>query len=363
MITSKSISNGIIRALITLVLGALVLLFFYQIQSVIIYLVVSFILTMIGNPILDFFKRRLKFNHLFATIATLFIFILIIFGFIMMFIPLILSQGQNLSLLNTAEIEKNIITLANQISVFLESHQIDSSQILKEANISSKINYNIIPNFLNAIVGTISSFGMGLASVLFITFFFLKDRLMFLVGARKLIPDSHKFQILNSLEKINHLLSRYFIGLLFQLFIVFLLYLIVLVIFGIPNALVIAFLCAVLNIIPYIGPLIASVLAAILTMLSNLGSDFQSNILPTTIYVLIGFWIVQIIDNNLSQPIIFSKSVSSHPLEIFLVILIAGFLFGILGMIVAVPLYTVIKVIGKEFFPENKIIQLLTKNL
>jgi predicted PurR-regulated permease PerM len=71
--------------------------------------------------------------------------------------------------------------------------------------------------------------------------------------------------------------------------------------------------------------LIASVLAAVLTMLSNLGSDFQTEILPTTIYVLI-FWLVQIIDNNLSQPIIFSKSVSSHPLEIFLVILIAGFL-------------------------------------
>ena len=98
-------------------------------------------------------------------------------------------------------------------------------------------------------------------------------------------------------------------------------------------------------------------------MLSNLGSDFQSEILPTTIYVLVGFWIVQIIDNNVSQPIIFSKSVSSHPLEIFLVILIAGFIFGILGMIVAVPLYTIFKVIGKEFFPENKIIMLLTKDI
>jgi predicted PurR-regulated permease PerM len=363
MITSKTISNGILRALLTLTFCGLVLFFFYQIQSVLIYLVVSFILTLIGNPILDFFKKRLKFNHIVATIATLFIFILIIFGFIMMFVPLVLSQGQNLSLLNTAEIEKNILQLISQITVFLDAHQIDSAQVLKEANITSKINFNFIPNFLNTILGTLSSLGVGLGSVLFITFFFLKDRLMFIVGAKKLIPNSHEDQILNSLEKINHLLSRYFIGLLIQLFIVFLLYLIVLFIFGVPNALVIAFLCAVLNIIPYIGPLIASVLAAILTMLSNLGSDFQSEILPTTIYVLIGFWIVQIIDNNLSQPIIFSKSVSSHPLEIFLVILIAGFLFGILGMVIAVPLYTIIKVMGKEFFPENKIIILLTKDI
>ena len=98
-------------------------------------------------------------------------------------------------------------------------------------------------------------------------------------------------------------------------------------------------------------------------MISNLGSDFQTQTLPITIYVLIGFWIVQIIDNNVCQPIIFSNSVKSHPLEIFLVILIAGFLFGIIGMIIAVPLYTMLKVIGKEFFPENKIIQLMTKNI
>ncbi|PKH69054.1 AI-2E family transporter [Flavobacterium sp. ALD4] len=363
MITSKTIANGILRAITVIVLTALLLYFLYQIQSILIYLIVALILTLIGNPVLDFFRRRLKFNHVFATIATLFIFAVVIAGFIMMFIPLILSQGQNLSLLNTGTIEKQTLQLVNQISVFLENHHIDSSKILKASDISSKINFNIIPNFLNTILATISSFGMGLASVLFITFFFLKERKSFIAGAKKLIPDGREDQALNSLEKINSLLSRYFLGLLLQLFIVFILYLTVLLIFGVPNAFIIGFLCAVLNIIPYIGPLIASVLAAVLTMLSNLGSDFQTEILPTTIYVLIGFWIVQIIDNNLSQPIIFSKSVSSHPLEIFLIILIAGFLFGILGMIAAVPLYTILKVIGKEFFPENKIILLLTKNI
>lgn len=363
MITSKIISDGILRALATIVVVGLVLYFLFQIQVVIIYLVVALILTLIGNPILNFFKRRLKFNNLFGTIATLFIFISIIAGFIMMFVPLISAQSQSLSLLNTTEIEKNITQLTNQITTFLDHHNIDSAQMLKESNISSKVNFNFIPNFLNSILGTISSFGMGLASVLFITFFFLKDRVMFIIGAKKILPDNQEDKILNSLDKINVLLSRYFIGLLLQLFIVFILYLIVLLIFGIDNALIIAFLCAVLNIIPYVGPLIASVLAAVLSMISNLGSDFQSEILPLTIYVLIGFWIVQVIDNNVSQPLIFSNSVNSHPLEIFLVILIAGFMSGILGMILAVPIYTILKVVGKEFFPENKIIKILTKNI
>ena len=360
---AKILANGILRAVAILVLVALFLYFLYEIQSVLIYLVVALILTLIGNPILDFFKRRLKFKHIFATIATLLLFLFIIVGILLLFVPLIKSQGENLSLLNTSAIEKNSIELIGKISVFLENHNIDSAKMLKEFKISSKLNFEFIPNLLNTVIGAISSFGMGLASVLFITFFFLKDKTLFIEGAKKLIPDSHEDKILNSLNKINNLLSRYFIGLLIQLFIVFILYIIVLLIFGVQNAIVIGLLCAILNIVPYVGPLIASILAAILTMIGNLGHDFQTEILPLTIYVLIGFWIVQIIDNNLCQPIIFSKSVSSHPLEIFLVILIAGFLFGILGMIVAVPLYTILKVIGKEFFPKNTIIQLLTKKI
>lgn len=360
---AKILANGILRAVAILVLVALFLYFLYEIQSVLIYLVVALILTLIGNPILDFFKRRLKFKHIFATIATLLLFLFIIVGILLLFVPLIKSQGENLSLLNTSAIEKNSIELIGKISVFLENHNIDSAKMLKEFKISSKLNFEFIPNLLNTVIGAISSFGMGLASVLFITFFFLKDKTLFIESAKKLIPDSHEDKILNSLNKINNLLSRYFIGLLIQLFIVFILYIIVLLIFGVQNAIVIGLLCAILNIVPYVGPLIASILAAILTMIGNLGHDFQTEILPLTIYVLIGFWIVQIIDNNLCQPIIFSKSVSSHPLEIFLVILIAGFLFGILGMIVAVPLYTILKVIGKEFFPKNTIIQLLTKKI
>ena len=143
------------------------------------------------------------------------------------------------------------------------------------------------------------------------------------------------------------------------------LYLIVFLIFGVENAIIIALLCAIFNIVPYVGPLIASIVACLLIMTSGIGSgaDFANETLPTAIYVLIGMFIVQLIDNNVSSPIIFSKSTNSHPLEIFIVILIAGILSGITGMIIAVPFYTSLKVIGKEFFPENKIIKLLTKNL
>lgn len=166
-----------------------------------------------------------------------------------------------------------------------------------------------------------------------------------------------------SWNKIKDLLSRYFVGLIFQILILFVIYTIVLLIFGIDNALVIAFLCALLNLVPYVGPLVSGFLMLLLSMSSNLGESFSEVILPKTTYVMIGFIIAQLVDNFFSQPFIFSKSVKSHPLEIFLVIIIAGILFGIVGMIVAVPAYTAIKVILKEFLSEYKFVSKLTKGL
>ena len=125
----------------------------------------------------------------------------------------------------------------------------------------------------------------------------------------------------------------------------------------------IAFLCALLNLIPYVGPLIGGALMLTLTMTSHLGEDFQTQILPTTIYVMIFYFVAQMIDNFVSQPRIFSQATKAHPLEIFLVIIIGGLLFGVTGMIVAVPLYTALKVILKEFLAENKIVKSLTKDL
>ena len=131
----------------------------------------------------------------------------------------------------------------------------------------------------------------------------------------------------------------------------------------IDNAVVIAFLCALLNLVPYVGPLVSGFLMLLLSMSSNLGENFSEIILPKTTYVMIGFLIAQLIDNFLSQPIIFSKSVKSHPLEIFLVIIISGILFGIVGMIIAIPAYTAIKVVLKEFLYQYNFVQKLTKGL
>lgn len=361
--TSKIIANGIVRAVLILTGIALILFFIFQIRTAIAYVTIALVLSLIGNPIVRFLRTRLKFKNTLAAITTLGFFFFLIIGFILMFVPLLISQGENLSLLNTVKMEADYNALIVKVTGYLGLHNFDIQQLFEKSGVNSKAGINIVSNFLNSFIDTLSSLGVGIASVFFITFFLLKDKKKFNAVFKWILPDAHEDKILASLDKTNHLLSRYFIGILLQLFIVFILYLIVLLIFGVQNAFIIAFLCALLNIIPYVGPLIGTCLAVILTMISNLGGDFVSETLPTTMYVMIGFFIVQLIDNNLSQPIIFSNSVKSHPLEIFLIILIGGYLFGIMGMILAVPAYTVLKVVGKEFLPDNKIVQLLTKDI
>ncbi|MCL5244827.1 AI-2E family transporter [Cellulophaga sp. 20_2_10] len=360
---SKTIADGILRAL-GIIVGVLLLCFFlYKISSVLAYISIAAVASLIGRPIVIFLRDKLKFNNTLAVIITMLLLISIIGGIIALFIPLIIQQGKNLSLLDIDQLQGNAEDLYTEVVNYFGVSTHDIEENVKSSNFFSKLDFAFIPDFLNSLVGVLGSLSIGLFSVLFITFFFLKDRKLFSDGLLMLIPQTKENRFKKSMDTISNLLSRYFVGLVFQILILFVIYTIVLLVIGIENAIVIAFLCALLNLIPYVGPIIGGVLMMALTMSSNLGESFSDVILPKTGYVMIGFAIGQLVDNFFSQPVIFSNSVKSHPLEIFLVIIIGGLLFGITGMIIAVPGYTAIKVILKEFFAENKIVKSMTKNL
>ncbi len=358
---SKIIANGILRALAILAGVFLLGYFLYAITSVIIYIIIAGILSLIARPVILFLTKKLKFPNIVAVIFTMLLMLGILTGLIVMFIPLIIEQGKNLSLLEVDKLQKNLQQIFNEVNSYFSYRGINILGELQDVDFASQ--FKEVPDFLNSILTTVGSLSMGLFSVLFISFFFMKDSKLLKTGVMTLIPNDTENRFSNSLETINDLLSRYFIGLLFQIIILFVFYTIILLIFGISNAVVIAFLCALLNLIPYIGPLIGAVIMLILSMTSNIGLDFQTEILPTTIYVMIGYFITQLVDNFASQPIIFSKTTKSHPLEIFLIIIIGGLLFGIVGMITAVPIYTSLKVILKEFLADNKIVKSLTKDI
>ena len=359
----SSIAQGILQAILYLFFIAMGVYALYLLQSLITYVLIAAVISLIGRPITAFLNTKLKFGNTLAAVSTMVFFLIILFGLLSLFVPLILQQGENLSLLDVDALEIKITRLFEEISVYFNWDKTNWKNWFLEKDWMSTLNLDALPEFLNALLGWLSGFTIALFSIIFISFFLLKDAQLMQGAVFLFIPTKNHTRIKASFEKIKDLLSRYFIGILLQITILFVIYSIVLGMFGIKNALIIAFLCALLNLIPYVGPLIGAILMLLLTMTANLEADFSSVILPKSIYVMIGFTIGQLIDNFFSQPYIFSTSVKSHPLEIFIVIMMAGILFGTIGLIVAIPCYTALKVIFKAFYADNRIVQSLTKDI
>ena len=360
---SGFVPNSLLKSIFYLISLILIGYIIYELKIIVGYVIIASILTLLARPVVKLLTSKLKFGSTLASIVAISFILIVISGVISLLIPLVLEQGKNLSLLNVNAFQDKINTLYIEFNGYLNKFNIDLSQSLIDIEGLTKNSVEAIPVLLNSVGSILGSITLGILSVIFITFFLLKDGEYFEKLFTQLFPTKMKKRIERSLIEIKVLLSRYFLGLLFQITILFTIYTIILLIFGVKDAVVIAFLCALLNLIPYIGPFIGIILMSFLTMTSYLGEDFSSVIIPKTIYVIIGYVFAQLIDNFLSQPYIFSNSIKSHPLEIFLVILSGGILFGIVGMILAIPLYTVIKVFLKVFFSNNALVKKLTKNI
>jgi predicted PurR-regulated permease PerM len=262
--------------------------------------------------------------------------------------------------------------------------RIDASELVKISNnnqskvqedqdsdffekIRENIVYYINPSRIQAVFSaSLSAFGnisIGILSVFFIAFFFLKEQGLFYEMIKTLVPVQYEDQMAHAIDDSSKLLIRYFIGILSQMTIILVYLSVLLKILSIENALLIAFFAAMTNVIPYIGPIIGFAIGFVITVSSSLEVSFYNELLPQIIKLGIAFGSMQLIDNFILQPTIFSKSVKAHPLEIFLIVMIGAKIGGILGMVVAIPFYTVFRVLAKVFLSEFKIIQQLTKNL
>ena len=359
---AKEITKGIFWAVLQL-LGLCVLVWLlYQLKTLLIYMLIAGVVSLIGRPINHFLMKSLKMRAVLATSISIVLLLGILISLFSLFVPLLVQQGENLSLLDVDLLKANIQTLVEEISAYFQLDNSFWQQQFSVDNLFQNVNFGLLPQLLNETLELLGGFTIGLFSVVFILFFFLKDSHLQERIILALVNDNVNDRVEKSIDKTKGLLSRYFLGLLLQISILLVINSLVLSVFAVENAFIIAFLCALLNLIPYLGPIIAAVLMLLLTMSSFIGADFSTVILPKTIYVMIGFFVGQLVDNFFSQPFIFSNSVKSHPLEIFIVILASGSLLGPVGMIIAIPLYTTLKVIAQEFLAENKIVKSLTKN-
>lgn len=224
--------------------------------------------------------------------------------------------------------------------------------------LKSVFNTTSITSAVEHLASFIISIGVGLFSVVFISFFFIKDSTLFGRIVSAFVPDDMEGSVVEAITDIEYLLSRYFTGLLIEVLGVALLNLLGLWAFtgiGFSSAVGIAFITGLMNVIPYVGPLAGGAIGTILAVVLKFSAGPVSmSFWGFILIVIIIFLVTQLIDNFLYQPLIYSASIKASPLEIFVVLLVAGNSAGVLGMLVAIPAYTVVRVIASSFFMKYK---------
>ena len=360
--------------IILLAAGALFIAFLlWYFSSIVTYVLISVVLSFIGRPLVRALSRvkikKFKIPVGFAALLTLLTIWVVFITFFRFIIPLLISELETFSQIDFDALLKSVEEPLTQLLKITNSETtvIDDRtfyDIITE-QLSKKVDLSQISNVFGFIASTLGDVLIAFFSVSFITFFFLKDENMFIGTIILLVPSEMEEKVVHILDSIAYLLRRYFIGLLFEVFMVMLLDTIGLTIVGIEfnHAVIIGLFCGLFNVIPYLGPWMGAALGLLIGAALNINEDFISHTLPLLGLMTIVFASVQIIDNILFQPLIYSSSVKAHPLEIFLVILAAGSLAGIIGMILAIPVYTILRVIAKEFFENMKIVKKLTENL
>ena len=158
------------------------------------------------------------------------------------------------------------------------------------------------------------------------------------------------------------LLARYFTGILSESLLLTIAVTLVMMAFGMKaaDAGFIGLIMGVMNVVPSAGPLIGGVVSVFVGIVSPI----EGMSVGHTAFVIAGsLLILKGMDDFILQPTLYSERVKAHPLEIFLVILIAGSLAGILGMLLAIPSYTVLRVFAKEFFSQFRLVRKLTEKI
>ena len=344
-------------------------------RSVLAYILIAVVVSLIGKPLMGLLQKitikgRKAPDWLLAALT-----LLLVMGGLLalmsLIVPLISSIVKDISMTNIESAARSIAVPLSDFNAFLrESFPKRGSDFRIEGAIGQEVqklfNVAAFSSIIGSAASLITDFGIGVFSVVFIGFFFIKDDGLFTDIVCALVPDKLEKTTEKAIADIGYLLSRYFIGVIIEVLGVALINFLGLWLIarlGLNAALGIAFMTGIFNVIPYVGPLLGGVLGTILGLTLKYSS-------AVPVGLDIGFWgftavliaifcFTQLVDNFLYQPVIYSTSIKSKPLEIFIVLLIVGHMGGPLAMIVAIPIYTVFRVIAFRFFGHVKAIRRL----
>lgn len=357
-------TDKIIKGLATLIIIAAVLALLGYLWHIVVYVAAAAVLAILGRPLMraltsvKLFGKRVSRGI--AAAITLVVIWIVAGGLLALFIPLCFNKVYELAYLDWEEITHMVRQWLIDAEIFIESHlpvEAPNLELILKDRALSIFNANLLEDVAGYLLGA----GIAFLSISFITFFFLREDGLFYKGVALFFPDRYHENVYRALDSITKLLTRYFTGLLVESLVLTTVISLVMVLFGmeVNDALVIGLIMGVMNVVPYAGPVIGASVAAMISMLSPIDGD----ILYTVLVLLSTIILIKVVDDFVIQPTLYSERVQAHPLEVFLIILIAGFIGGVWGMLLAIPLYTILRVFAREFLSEYSIVQKITNQM
>lgn len=357
-------TDKIIKGVATLIIIAAVLAVLGYLWHVVVYVAAAAILAILGRPLVrvissvKLFGKRV--SRSIAAAITLVAIWIVAGGLLALFAPLVLGKVYELANLDWSAITEIVRQVLVDTELFLERNlpfDVPSLEVM----LKDKVVSIFTPEMLEDVAGYVLNAIIAFFSISFITFFFLREDGLFYKGVALFFPDKYHENVYRALDSITKLLSRYFAGLFVESLMLMTVISVVMMLFGmeVSDALIIGLIMGVMNVVPYAGPVIGASISVLLSMLAPI----DGNILYTVAVLISTIIVVKVVDDFVIQPTLYSERVQAHPLEVFLVILVAGYIGGVWGMLLAIPLYTILRVFAREFLSEYSIVQKLTNQM
>jgi predicted PurR-regulated permease PerM len=347
---------------------ALVISMLWMFRVIIAYVVIAIVIAFICEPISDGLSkiriRKWSMPDWAKALIALSAFILAFVLIAVMFSPLVTHEIRIISEINAEELSVRIDEQIARSGYDMSKYTAGESPTRYAVQYVQKIfSSEWLQGMFNQLFGVVGNVIIGMFAVFFIAFFFLKDGFLFSRIVLTISPDSQMGKIKVILTHSHELLRRYFLGVALQSMIMASMVGISLYALGIQNAFLIGLFAGMVNVIPYLGPLLGASLGILIALTTSLHMDFEAQLFPLLYKVVMVFAGAQLVDAFVVQPNVLGSSVKAHPLEIFIVILMASTIGGVIGMVLAIPVYTILRVIAREFLSEYKIVDTLTRAL
>lgn len=367
----KTTPQTVLRFVVGAAIAAAVLLLAWYFSDIVVYILISAMLAVTGRPLMRRLTalrlRRWRMPRSLAAFITLLVIWVVAATLCALFVPLVFDKVFHLSSLDFPTVASHIEEPVAGLQRYLNEHFKLSGNTFSIAEtlattVRDTINLESLHSVLSSLVGMTLSAVVALFSISFITFFFLKEDGLFYTMVTSAFPERYHDNVVRALDSVTVLLSRYFAGILTESLLIMIAATGVMMAFGMrtADASFIGLVMGVMNVVPYAGPLIGGVLSVgvgVITPIEGMTAGHTAAVIACSLLTL------KALDDFVLQPTLYSERVKAHPLEIFLVILIAGSVAGILGMLLAIPSYTVLRVFAKEFFSQFRLVRQLTDKI